>query len=357
MRKRKIMSILLSVLLITGLVSGCGSHTGGDGSDSSGKSSINFFCWTEYMPQEVLDKFEDETGIHVNMSTYSSNEDMLAKVKSEVEGTYDVIVPSDYMIEQMASQGMLEELDHDALSNLSNIGAAYLSPSYDSGNRYSVPYQGGVAAIAVDTSKVDIDITSYDDLFDPALKGSIVALDDYRAVIGLTARSMGYSMNETDPDTLAEIEAKLLTLKDNIKLYDSDSPKSALISGDCAVGFCWGAEIALTMEEDSNYKIVYPSEGAYLFMDNLAIPKGSKHYDEAMQFINFILDPENSKMISEEFPYLNPNVEAIELLGDEFAGNEAKNPPQEVIAAGEYVTNLDPDTIAIYDEMWTKLKQ
>ena len=87
MRKRKIMSILLSVLLITGLVSGCGSHTGGDGSDSSGKSSINFFCWTEYMPQEVLDKFEDETGIHVNMSTYSSNEDMLAKVKSEVEGT------------------------------------------------------------------------------------------------------------------------------------------------------------------------------------------------------------------------------------------------------------------------------
>ena len=111
------------------------------------------------------------------------------------------------------------------------------------------------------------------------------------------------------------------------------------------------------MEEDSNYKIVYPSEGAYLFMDNLAIPKGSKHYDEAMQFINFVLDPENSKMISEEFPYLNPNVEAIKLLGDDFAGNVAKNPPQEVIAMGEYVTNLDPDTIALYDEMWTKLKQ
>ena len=357
MTRKKMISILLSGFMAAALTSGCGSSAGEGGPDSSVKASINFFCWTEYMPQGVLDKFEEETGIHVNMSTYSSNEDMLAKVKSEVEGTYDVIVPSDYMVEQMASQGMLEELDHKALSNLSNIGSAYLSPSYDPDNKYSVPYQGGVAAIAVNTSKVDLDITSYGDLFDPALQRSVVALDDYRAVIGMTARSMGYSMNETDPETLAEIEEKLMTLKENIKLYDSDSPKSALISGDCTVGFCWGAEIALTMEEDSNYKIVYPSEGAYLFMDNLAIPKGSKHYDEAMQFINFVLDPENSKMISEEFPYLNPNVEAIKLLGDDFAGNVAKNPPQEVIAMGEYVTNLDPDTIALYDEMWTKLKQ
>jgi spermidine/putrescine-binding protein len=351
---RKTLAFILMIALSAGLLTSCGSSSDGG---SSKEATLNFFCWTEYMPQSLLDDFEKETGIHVNMTTYSSNEDMLAKVKSETEGTYDLVVPSDYMVEQMAGQGMLEEIELDKLSNLENIGEAYLNPSYDPGNKYSVPYQGGVAAIAVNTSKVDMDITGYGDLFDPSLKDSIVVLDDFRAVIGLTERSMGLSMNESDSDKLSEVEAKLLTLKDNIKLYDSDSPKSALISGDCTVGFCWSAEVALTMEENPDVKIVFPTEGAYLFMDNLCIPKGSKHYDAAIKFIDFILDAENSSKISEEFPYLNPNTKAIELLGEDFSGNPAKNPPQDVIAAGEYVSNLDTDTLAIYDDMWTKLKK
>lgn len=282
---------------------------------------------------------------------------MLAKVKSESEGTYDIVQPSDYMVEQMASQGMLEELKTDELKNLSNIGESYLNPSYDPGNKYSVPYQGGVAGIAVNTSKVKKDITSYDDLFDSSLKNSIVALDDYRAVIGMTARSMGYSMNETDPAVLSKIQDKLLTLKNNVKLYDSDSPKSALISGDCTVGYVWSAEIALAMEENPDIKVVYPTEGAYLFMDNWAIPKGAKNYDNAMKFIDFMLDAENAQMVLEEFPYLSPNTKAVEAMGEDYSKNEAKNPPAEVIKKGEYVKNLDADTLKIYDEMWTKLKQ
>ena len=309
------------------------------------------------MPDSVIEKFEKETGIKVNVSTYSSNEDMLAKVKSESEGTYDIVQPSDYMVEQMASQGMLEELKTDELKNLSNIGESYLNPSYDPGNKYSVPYQGGVAGIAVNTSKVKKDITSYDDLFDSSLKNSIVALDDYRAVIGMTARSMGYSMNETDPAVLSKIQDKLLTLKNNVKLYDSDSPKSALISGDCTVGYVWSAEIALAMEENPDIKVVYPTEGAYLFMDNWAIPKGAKNYDNAMKFIDFMLDAENAQMVLEEFPYLSPNTKAVEAMGEDYSKNEAKNPPAEVIKKGEYVKNLDADTLKIYDEMWTKLKQ
>ena len=277
--------------------------------------------------------------------------------QSESEGTYDIVQPSDYMVEQMSSQGMLEELKTDELKNLSNIGESYLNPSYDPGNKYSVPYQGGVAGIAVNTSKVKKDITSYDDLFDPSLKNSIVALDDYRAVIGMTARSMGYSMNETDPAVLSKIQDKLLTLKNNVKLYDSDSPKSALISGDCTVGYVWSAEIALAMEENPDIKVVYPKEGAYLFMDNWAIPKGAKNYDNAIKFIDFMLDAENAQMVLEEFPYLSPNTKAVEAMGDDYSKNEAKNPPEDVIKKGEYVKNLDADTLKIYDEMWTKLKQ
>ena len=351
MKKKMLSFIVITAMLVT-MLAGCGSKS------SAGKNGeLNIFIWTEYVPDSVIEKFEEETGIKVNVSTYSSNEDMLAKVKSESEGTYDIVQPSDYMVEQMASQGMLEELKTDNLKNLSNIGESYLNPSYDPGNKYSVPYQGGVAGIAVNTSKVKKNITSYDDLFDSSLKNSIVALDDYRAVIGMTARSMGYSMNETDPAVLSKIQDKLLTLKDNVKLYDSDSPKSALISGDCTVGYVWSAEIALAMEENPDIKVVYPTEGAYLFMDNWAIPKGAKNYDNAMKFIDFMLDAENAQMVLEEFPYLSPNTKAVEAMGEDYSKNEAKNPPAEVIKKGEYVKNLDADTLKIYDEMWTKLKQ
>lgn len=350
--KKKMLSLIVITAMLVTMLTGCGSKS------SEGKNGeLNIFIWTEYVPDSVIEKFEKETGIKVNVSTYSSNEDMLAKVKSESEGTYDIVQPSDYMVEQMASQGMLEELKTDELKNLSNIGESYLNPSYDPGNKYSVPYQGGVAGIAVNTSKVKKDITSYDDLFDSSLKNSIVALDDYRAVIGMTARSMGYSMNETDPAVLSKIQDKLLTLKNNVKLYDSDSPKSALISGDCTVGYVWSAEIALAMEENPDIKVVYPTEGAYLFMDNWAIPKGAKNYDNAMKFIDFMLDAENAQMVLEEFPYLSPNTKAVEAMGEDYSKNEAKNPPAEVIKKGEYVKNLDADTLKIYDEMWTKLKQ
>lgn len=350
--KKKIMSMALAAVLAGSMLGGCGSS-----SDTASAGELNIFIWTEYVSQEAIDAFEKDTGIKVNVSTYSSNEDMIAKVKSESEGTYDIIQPSDYAVEQLSGQGMLEELDKEKLTNLGNIGESYLDPSYDPGNVYSVPYQGGVAAIAVNTSKVDKEITSYGDLFDPSLSGQLVVLDDYRAVIGMTERSMGLSMNETDPGTLSGVEEKLLTLKDNIALYDSDSPKSAMISGDCSVGYMWSAEAALAMEENADIQIVYPSEGAYVFMDNWAIPKGAKHYDAAMEFINYMLSVGAAKMNIEEFPYLSANSKAVEAMGEEYSSNEAKNPPAEVIAAGEYVSNLDTDTLAIYDEMWTKLKE
>lgn len=336
------------------VLTGCGSKETNAGADAG---ELNLFIWTEYVPDSVIEKFKEETGIKVNVTTFSSNEDMLAKVKSEAPGAYDVIQPSDYMVAQLISQGMVAELDKDVLTNLGNIGEEYLNPSYDPGNVYSVPYQGGVAAIAVNTDKVDMEITSYDDLFDPALANSLVVLDDFRAIIGMTARSMGYSMNETDPAKLEEIKEKLLTLKTNVKLYDSDSPKSALISGDCSVGMIWNAEIALSMAENSNIEIVFPEEGPYVFMDNWCVTKESPNYDNAMKFINFMMDPEVTRMVLDEFPYLNPNKTAVEAMGEEYSGNPAKNPPAEVIASGEYVENLDVDTLAIYDEMWTELKK
>jgi len=351
--KKKVMSLLMTVVLGATMLTGCG----GGSSSAESKGELNVFVWTEYVSDAAFQAFEKETGIKVNVSTFSSNEDMLAKFKSESEGTYDVLLPSDYAVEYLIAQDKLMELDKDKLPNMSNINSAYLDPSYDPGNKYSMPYEGGVACIAVNTAKVDKVISSYDDLFDPALAGQLVVLDDYRAIIGMTARSMGYSMNETDDAKLAEIQDKLLTLKDNVKLYDSDSPKSALISGDCTVGMVWSAEVALSMDENPDIDIVYPEEGAYVFLDNWVIPKGAKNTDNAHEFINFMLGAEAAKMNIEDFPYLCPNDVALESMGEDYVNNIAKNVPSEVISSGEFVKYLDADVLAKYDEMWTKLKQ
>lgn len=349
--KKKIFSVFVTAALAAAMLAGCGN-----GSSSAENGELNLFIWTEYVPDAVIEKFRKEYGIKVNVTTFSSNEDMLAKVKSESEGTYDIVQPSDYMVESMAAQGLLEELDQEALTNLNNIGEQYLNPDYDPGNVYSVPYQGGVAAIGVNTAKITGEIASYDDLFKTEYADSLVVLDDYRATIGMVERSMGVSVNETDPAVLEEVKEKLLSLKDNIKVYDSDSPKSQLISGECTLAYCWSAEIALAMEENPDIKIVYPSEGAFRFVDNWAISKGARNYDNAMKFINFMCGEEAAGMVMEEFPYLNCNQAAVE-ANEDYASNEAKNVPSDVFEAGERDKVLDNDTIAIYDAMWTELKQ
>jgi spermidine/putrescine-binding protein len=164
-------------------------------------------------------------------------------------------------------------------------------------------------------------------------------------------------MSTSDTAELDEIKTKLLTLKSNVRLYDSDSPKSALIQGEASIGAMWAAEVALAMEENPDIEVVFPEEGAYLFMDNWVIPKGAKNYDGAMEFINYMLDSENMAKILEEFPYMCPNSGAVALMGEDYASNLAKNPPAEVIENGEYIKNLDLDTLEIYDQMWTELKK
>lgn len=353
--KKRLLAALVSLSLAAMSLTGCGSSTTGGASENQGE--LNIFVWTEYLPDSVVEKFEKETGIKVNVSTYSSNEDMLAKVKSETAGAYDLLVPSDYMVAQLIAQDMLKELDFEQLPNFSHIGDGYKNPSYDPGNVYSVPYMGGAGAIVVNTDKVDMDITSYADLFDPALEGQLVVLDDFRAVIGMTSKALGYDLNETDPDKLAEVSDKLMELKKNVVLYDSDSPKSALISGDCSAGMIWSAEVAMAMEEVPSIKVIYPTEGAYLFFDNWVVTKESPNYDNAMKWINFIMEPENMELVLAEFPYLCANTDAVSNMGEEYSSNPAKNPPADAIAKGSYVENLDSATLDIYNEMWTKLKE
>jgi len=356
---KKIISLLIAAMLFAIIFASCGGADGPtettDAAANSGLSGeLNVFVWTEYMPDTVFDQFTKETGVKVNVSTYSSNEDLLAKVKASNAGIYDVVVPSDYMVKMMINEGLLQPLDKDVLTNLSNIGDGYLDPSFDPGNVYSVPYMSGVAALVVNTDVVTEEITTFSQLFSSEYANSIVALDDQRAVIGAVAKSLGYSLNTTEDAELDAASEKLSLLKSNIKLLDSDSPKSAMLSGETSIGYMWNAEIAICLEEGDNFEVVFPEEGCYLFLDNLCVLEGAKNAENANAFINFILRPDISKLVSDEYPYTNPNTAAVELLPDSYKNNPASNIDPEIFANGEYVQDLEADDLEKYDTLWTK---
>ncbi len=364
MKKRnKLFVFLLAAAVSFTTLAGCGrtvSTTGGETSAISAASAgaaqggeLNVYVWTEYMPQTVFDEFEKETGIHVNVSTYSTNEDMLAKVKASNSGIYDIVVPSDYMVKMMIDQGLLRKLDKSKLTNASNIDSAYLDQYFDKGNEYSMPYLGGVVALCINKTKITEPITSYRQIMDPKYKESMVALDDFRAVIGMTAKSLGYSLNTTKEDELAKVKEQLAKLKPNIKVLDSDSPKTSMINGETNIGYMWSAEIALCMQENSDFDIVFPKEGCYEFLDNMCVLKGAKNFDNANAFINFVLKGETGKLVLDEYPYLSPNKAAVALMPDSYKNNKASNVPSDVIKNGEYVKDIGAD-VSKYDSIWTE---
>ncbi len=347
MKMKKAAALILALTMVLGAAAGC---SGG------APKSINLFIWTEYMPQSVLDGFEKETGVKVNMTTFSSIADMYAKVKSSPAGTYDVVDSAEIYVDKMSKEGLLEKLNYDNIPNKKNLDPSYMGPWYDTTNTYSLPYLGGVAALCYNKSLVSNAPTSYADLFDPQYNDSIVMIDDYRVIIGCINEMLGFDYNETDPAKLAQTEAKLMELKPNIRLLDSDSPKTSMINGEAKVGLIYSAEIAIAMEENPDIQVVYPKEGQYLFLDSLCVAKGSKNKDLAEKFINYVLDPKVSKSISEAFPYSNPNKAAMALMDDSYKNNPVKNIPSDVIAKG-FITRDLGTTTETYNDIWTKFTE
>lgn len=345
-RLKKLLAVIMLGVFVFTLI-GCGK--------GNSNGTLNLFMWTEYMPDSVIKGFEKETGIKVQMQTYSSNEEMLAKVDGSSAGTYDIVCPSDYMVENMISQGKLLEMDQKKLTNLGNLDTAYLNPSYDPGNKYSIPYLGGAGVVIYNKSMVPAgaDFTNYAELFKPDYENNIVVLDDFRAIIGVTSLSMGYDMNETDETKLGEIKEKLLTLKPNIKSLDSDSPKTLMITEETSAGLFWSGEAALALEENENLAVAYPKEGMYLFFDNLCITKDAKNAENAYKFIDYVMKADVNKEIVSEFPYLNPNKEGVALMGEDYKSNPAIMIPAEEIAKGYYVKNIGK-TVDTYSEMWAE---
>ena len=316
---------------------------------------VNVLNWSSYIPDSVIQDFQREIGIKVNYSTYSSNEECLAKVSSAKEGTYDLIFPSDYMVEIMINRNMLEPLDFTRLKNINNIDSIYLNQDFDPGNQYSIPFVMASTVIAVNREHITEDIASYQDLLNEKYRNNITLIDDQRIIIGMALLANGYDMNTVNSNELEVAKEWLLKLKPNIKAFDSDSPKNFLITEESDIAVLWNAEAALAYQENPNIQFIYPKEGSVLSMDNFVISKGSKHLDEAYQFIDYILRADVMKKIIESYPYKNVNKETQKLLGDEYLDNIASNIPDSIIKNGIYVKNIG-QSVTLYDKLWAEIK-
>jgi len=287
---------------------------------------INLFAWSEYVPQSVVDGFTAETGIRVNHETYSSNEEMLAKLVSGAS-RYDVIQPSEYTVEALVKAGKLKPIDWSKVPNIRNVDPAFLKLPFDPEQRYTVPWMGGTVGIAFNSERVPPGaVRGYADVFQEKHRGRIVVVDDPREMVSWALATEGLSPNDVTPKTLERVRPILARWLPLVKVFDSDSPKTALLNGDVDLGIVWSGEAAILHAQDPKFGYVLPSEGAHRFVDSLAVPADAPNPDGAFAFMNYVLRPDASRKISEEFPYTNPNLAARKLLSEKELANPASYP-------------------------------
>lgn len=350
--KRNIIKFIASIA--TGIMmmsfTGCGSS-----SSEEGKGEVNLICWSEYLPQEVIDGYEEQYGVNINITTFSSPDEMLAKLQSSAEGTYDIIIGPVKDVPALKSEGIIDKLDTSKYENYKNIDPAYLGNVNDPDNEYSIPYLSASAVIAVNTDVIKDDITSYQDLLNPKYKDSMVIIEDSRAVTAMALLAKGYDVNDCSDEALEAAGEYLSELNPNIHAFNGDSPKTLLINGECPLGLIYGAECALAQDENPAIKGIYPKEGPYFDSDVMMKTKGGVNSDNADTLINYIMDAEVSAQISKIFPYINPNKAAKEYLGDDYLNNDLKNVPQEELDKVKPLKDIGDDSTKIVD-LWTKFK-
>ncbi|MEQ7160686.1 ABC transporter substrate-binding protein [Enterococcus gallinarum] len=325
-------------------------------SGMAGAKVLNIYNWGDYIDPDLLKKFEKETGYKVNYETFDSNEAMFTKIQQG--GTsYDIAIPSEYMIQKMMEEHLLKPLDHSKIKGLDNIDPRFLDLSFDPDNRYSIPYFWGTLGIVYnDKFFAEGEIKEWDDLWKPELKDSIMLIDGAREVIGLGLNSLGYSLNSKDDKQLTAAFNKLRKMTPNIKAIVADEIKMYMANEEASVAVTFSGEAADMMYENEHIHYVIPSEGSNLWFDNMVIPKTSKNEEGAYAFLNFMLEPENAAQNAEYIGYSTPNKKALELLPDEITQDKQFYPSDELMKHLEVYENLGAQYLGIYNDLFLELK-
>lgn len=318
-----------------------------------GQRVLNVFIWSGYIAPETVRKFEQRTGVHVNVDLYDSNEALLAKVQAGNAG-YDVLCPSNYIVEVLLKQDRLLPLDHRALPHLPNLDPRFVNMRFDPGNAHSIPYFWGTAGIGYNRRRVP-KVDSWGALWDARYRGRVLMLDDPRETFGAVLKWTGHSLNATDTALLRRAQDLLIAQKPLVRAYNSSNYEDVLLSGDVWLAQGWNGQFAKVMDQDKDLDYVIPREGGSLFLDSLVIPRGAPHPEIAHAFLDFTLEAEVAAEICDTMRYSTPNRAAVPLLPAEVRANPAVFPPPDVTARAELIEDIGEATL-LYDRLWTEVK-
>ena len=322
------------------------------------EGELKVYHWFEYIPEELVQTFEAETGIDVTIDTYDSNEAMLAALKAGKLGQYDVAVPADFMVGIMAADGMLDSYTPDEMPNHGNIAPQWMDVPFDQARTHSIPYQWGSTSFAVNRDVYAGDISSLAIIFDPPteLQGKINVLDSQNEVLILGSLYLGIPQCTQDRAQLKALNDMLLNAKQHWASFGSDIAKDVLVSGDAAAGMIYNGFSAKARAEGANVEYSYPKEGHVLWMDNVALLKDAPNRENALKFMNFLLEPENAAAVTNYAAYTS-GVAGVEPFLDEAIKNSPENNPPAGITPGVFAQACDQETQQLYDAIWTNLKK
>lgn len=352
---KKVTSLVLAALLLALPLTGCGSS-----SDDYPNGEINILNWGEYIAdgtdgaEDILTQFEEEYGIRVNYKVCPDNETLYTYLKQG--DSYDVIIPSDYMLSRLVEEDMLEKLNFDNIPNASDIDPKFVNPPYDPANEYSVPYMWGTVGIIYNTALIDEEITSWSALFDEKYSGQILMINNSRDAIGLALKYLGYSYNTTNKDEITEAVDLLVEQKPLVQSYVMDEIFDKLESGEAAIGVYYAGDYLTMLENNPDLAFVVPSEGSNYFVDAMCIPKGAANKENAEKFINFMCSTEVGLANCDTIGYSTPLMSVYEALDEEVRSDTVAYPSGETLANCEQFLNLPQEILDFYDSEWLRLK-
>ncbi|MFM7598237.1 MAG: extracellular solute-binding protein, partial [Actinomycetota bacterium] len=313
---------------------------------------LNLYNWTDYISPDLLDRFESETGITVNLDNFDSNETLLAKLQAG-GANYDVIVPSDYMVAQMIELGLLQEVDPAAFPNGQYIKPEFMDVYFDPGRKYTAPYMYGTTGIAYDPTKAGLEITSWADFFaaDSPAAGKIGTLNDQVEVIHAALRAVGSAPCSTNRDDYIKVEELLAGWKPGLAVINSDGVIGRMASGEQTVHMMWNGAFTRAQADNPNLQYVYPAEGITLWSDNFAVPVGAQNVDNAKIFINWMMDPTNIGEATNFVGYDNGITGSAEFMSADLGSNSAVVIPEEFKALAAPVPGCPVEAIDLYDQV------
>ncbi len=346
---KKIILLLVVLLLSVSLLSACSKES---------KEKVYVYNWGEYIDEEVLDLFEEETGIEVVYDEFEQNEDMYAKIQAGAV-QYDVVCPSDYMIQKMIDEDLLTEINFDNVPNIKNIDPVNLksAENFDPGNKYSVPYCWGTVGILYNKTLVDGPIDSWSALFDEKYSGDILMIDSVRDAFMIALSYLGYDINTTDETQLEEAKDLLASQYPLVQAYVVDQVRDKMIGKEAAIGVIYSGEAIYTQRENPDLEYVVPKEGSNVWIDGWVIPKNNRNKENAEAFINFMCDPEIALKNFEYITYSTPNMAAKEMITDEDIKNSlVAFPEQSTLENCQTFRYLGEEMEALYIDKWNEAK-